>query len=206
METTAKRPETAKIALSRLKRGFDSRRERQLCRQFPLSRGRFRRLAAGCYDLLILTGVLVSTSFVVIAARGGSAVPAGNPVFQGFLAAQVAAYFIGFWARGGQTPGMRAWRLRVQTVDGDTPSPAVAAVRFGAALLCRGARRARIPLDAGGCRQQNLARPPERHPYREAQREAVTAETAQRVRASATAVATTRNAVGSQPTSNGSRL
>jgi uncharacterized RDD family membrane protein YckC len=97
--------------------------------------GPLSRLAAGCYDLLILTGVLVSTSFVVIAARGGIAVPVGNPVFQGFLAAQVAAYFIGFWARGGQTPGMRAWRLRVQTVDGNTPSPAVAAVRFGAALL-----------------------------------------------------------------------
>ena len=97
--------------------------------------GLLRRLAAGCYDLLILVGVLMSTSFVVIAARGGAAVPAGNPVFQGFLAAQVAAYFIGFWARGGQTPGMRAWRLRVQTVQGDTPSLAVAATRFAAALL-----------------------------------------------------------------------
>ncbi len=102
--------------------------------EFPAA-GLFRRLAAGFYDLLILAGVLVVTSFVVILARGGEAIPAGNRVYQGFLAAQLAGYFIGFWARAGQTPGMRAWHLRLQTARGGTPSLAMATVRFAAALL-----------------------------------------------------------------------
>ena len=97
--------------------------------------GLLRRLAAGCYDLLILAGILMLTSFGVIAARGGAAVPAGNPAYQAFLGAQVAAFFIGFWCRGGQTPGMRAWQIRVEMAQGGALSPAVAAGRFVAALL-----------------------------------------------------------------------
>jgi uncharacterized RDD family membrane protein YckC len=94
-----------------------------------------RRLAAGCYDLLVLTGIVMLTSFGVIIARGGAAVPADNPAYQIFLTAQVAAFFIGFWCRGGQTPGMRAWQIRVETAQGGALSLAVAARRFGAALL-----------------------------------------------------------------------
>jgi len=96
----------------------------------------FRRLAAGCYDLLVLAGMLMLTSFVVILARGGDAVPAGDPAYRAFLAGQVAAFFVGFWCRGGQTPGMRAWRLRVATTQGGSLSLAIAALRFAATLLC----------------------------------------------------------------------
>jgi uncharacterized RDD family membrane protein YckC len=94
-----------------------------------------RRLAAGCYDLLIVAGILMLTSLVVIIARRGGAVPAGNVAYRAFLAAQAAAYFIGFWCHGGQTPGMRTWRIRVQLVQGGPLSIAVAALRFAAAVL-----------------------------------------------------------------------
>ena len=97
--------------------------------------GLFRRLAAGCYDLLVLAGVLMLTSFLVIVARGGVAVPAGNSVYEGFLAIQVGAFFIGFWCCGGKTPGMRAWHLRVETAQGGTLTLAAAAKRFGATLV-----------------------------------------------------------------------
>lgn len=97
--------------------------------------GLLRRLAAACYDLLILAGIVMLTSLIVVLARGGAAVPVGNGVYQGFLAAQAAAYFIGFWSHGGQTPGMRTWHLRVQTTAGTAPSLTVAAWRFMAAVL-----------------------------------------------------------------------
>lgn len=97
--------------------------------------GLARRLAAGAYDLLVLAGVLVATSFAVVIARGGRAVPTGDPGYQAFLLAQVASYFILFWSRGGQTPGMRAWAIRVETAAGAAVPVRTAALRFAAALL-----------------------------------------------------------------------
>lgn len=94
-----------------------------------------RRLAAGLYDWLILAGVLMLSSFILVVARGGEAIPPGDPGYRLFLMAQVGAYFIGFWWRGGQTPGMRTWRIRVERDDGGRLTLAGAALRFGAALL-----------------------------------------------------------------------
>jgi uncharacterized RDD family membrane protein YckC len=94
-----------------------------------------RRLAAACYDLLLLGGILMVSSYAVIVARGGEPVAAGNVVFRLFLAAQVATFFIYFWCRGGQTLGMRAWRIRVESAQGGPLSVKVATIRFTAALL-----------------------------------------------------------------------
>ncbi len=148
-------------ALSRLKRGFDSRRERQKPRrrlQPPATRlsaddnhqtaardshmpprppaaGLPRRLAAACYDLLLLGGLLITTSFPILIARGDGAVPAGNVAYQAFLAVQAAAFFIFFWWRGGQTLGMRAWNIRVEDDRGDSLRLTACCGRFAAALL-----------------------------------------------------------------------
>jgi uncharacterized RDD family membrane protein YckC len=101
----------------------------------PPAAGLWRRLAAACYDLLLLVGVVMLTSFGVVVARGGNAVPAGDRAFQVFVVVQVAAFFIMFWSRGGQTLGMRAWRIRVQMQDGGPLRTTIAACRFAAALL-----------------------------------------------------------------------
>jgi uncharacterized RDD family membrane protein YckC len=103
--------------------------------EFPPVAGFWRRLAAVFYDLLLLAGVVMLTSFLVVIGRGGSAVPAGDRAFQVFVVAQVAAFFIMFWSRGGQTLGMRAWRIRVEMLDGSPLPATIAARRFAAALL-----------------------------------------------------------------------
>lgn len=97
--------------------------------------GLWRRIAAACYDLLLLAGILMVTGFVVIIARGGAAVPTGHPLFRIFVFAQVAVFFVAFWSLGGQTLGMRAWDLRVVTQSDGPLVPARAALRFAAALL-----------------------------------------------------------------------
>ncbi|CAG0941831.1 hypothetical protein GPROT2_01459 [Gammaproteobacteria bacterium] len=74
-------------------------------------------------------------SFILVIARGGDALPPGHLGYRLFLLALVAAYFIGFWSRGGQTPGLRTWRIRVERDDGGRLLPARAALRFLAALL-----------------------------------------------------------------------
>lgn len=101
----------------------------------PVTAGLARRLAAASYDLLVLGGVLMTTSFPIIMARSGAAVPVGNAAFRIFLLAQVAAYFLFFWCRGGQTPGMRAWGLRVEMTDGRALGLPAAARRLAAGML-----------------------------------------------------------------------
>lgn len=86
-----------------------------------------RRLAAIVYDGLLLIGVLVGATALalglVVAVIGGAAFQAnnplaGNPFFQTYLFLVCFFFYGGFWTHGGQTLGMRAWRLRLQRRDG----------------------------------------------------------------------------------------
>lgn len=102
-----------------------------------------RRLAAAIYDLLLLAALWMVSTFAIVIARGGTAVPPGNAAYQLLLAAITALFFIGFWVRGGQTLGMRAWRLRVESRDGAPLTIARATGRMLAAALTL------LPLGAG---------------------------------------------------------
>lgn len=86
-----------------------------------------RRLAALAYDSLLLAGVLFGATAlalgVVTALIGGAAFRIhnpllGNPFFQTYLLLICFLFYGGFWTHGGQTLGMRAWRLRIQRRDG----------------------------------------------------------------------------------------
>jgi len=80
--------------------------------------GLLRRLAAVAYDSLLLLAVLFIASAAVLPLTGGEAVRARNPLFTSYIFF-VAFFFFGwFWTHGGQTLGMRAWRIRVQRYDG----------------------------------------------------------------------------------------
>lgn len=97
--------------------------------------GLFRRLGAICYDLLLLLALmLVATSLITL--------PLGMPedgmllAFQWFLFELIPLiFFTGFWHRGGQTLGMRAWRVKVVRTDGAPLSWGDALKRHLAALL-----------------------------------------------------------------------
>jgi uncharacterized RDD family membrane protein YckC len=95
----------------------------------------WRRVAAFCYDLLVLAALYVLFTLAVIAVRLGAAVPPGSWWFAASLVAIAMAFFCGFWAYGGQTIGMRAWRIRVVRAGGGALSPARAAARFGLAIV-----------------------------------------------------------------------
>jgi uncharacterized RDD family membrane protein YckC len=95
----------------------------------------WRRVAAFCYDSLLLTAIAVCFTLAVLAVRLGVAVPPGSWWFPLCLLAIAAAFFCTFWARGGQTLGMRAWRIRVVRDDGSLLSYAQALARFGAGLV-----------------------------------------------------------------------
>jgi uncharacterized RDD family membrane protein YckC len=96
-----------------------------------------RRLAAFAYDLLLLAAlVLCFTLLVVVVAAGlGRSVPPGSVWFQLCVTVLVAGFFCGFWVHGGQTLGMRAWRIRVVRDDGAKLTGAQAVARFAAAIV-----------------------------------------------------------------------
>jgi uncharacterized RDD family membrane protein YckC len=95
----------------------------------------WRRVAAFCYDLLLLAALAVCFTLLVLAVRLGAAVPPGTWWFPASLLAIAMAFFCWFWAHGGQTVGMRAWRIRVVREDGGVLTLRRAAARFAAALV-----------------------------------------------------------------------
>jgi uncharacterized RDD family membrane protein YckC len=68
----------------------------------------------------------------------GNHPPASHPLYhfyQLFLLLVALAFFVGFWLHGGQTLGMRAWRLRLHSSAGGPPSLRQSLIRFGVAIL-----------------------------------------------------------------------
>ena len=94
-----------------------------------------RRLAAMAYDWLLLASVLFAATFVLIMLRGGAAIEPGT-WWYGTCLIVVSFLFYGWcWTRGGQTLGLRAWKLRVVTADGEPLSWIDAAQRFVASAI-----------------------------------------------------------------------
>lgn len=82
--------------------------------------GFFRRLLVIFYDSLLLIGLLFATSLPTVMIAGG---PPKSPLaimlFRLYLLTVWFVFLGGFWVHGGQTPGMRAWRVRLGKENGD---------------------------------------------------------------------------------------
>lgn len=76
--------------------------------------------------------LMVATALWLAITR--ETVAAGDPWFRAYLLTLVGGYFFGFWL-GGQTPGMRAWRLRIERVGGARLRGRDALLRLLAAAL-----------------------------------------------------------------------
>lgn len=80
----------------------------------------FARLVAAVYDLFPVFALMMAAGGLVVALRGGTAVPPHTWWFEAWLLLVLFAYYGGSWRRGGQTMGMRAWRIAVRD-EGDGP-------------------------------------------------------------------------------------
>lgn len=101
-----------------------------------------RRLGAVLYDTLLLAALLILASFLYIPLIDQAlAPPFGRALYQLYLLAISLAYFGWFWVHGGQTLGLRTWRLRLVARDGGAVTWKQAVRRFLAAIvswLCLG--------------------------------------------------------------------
>lgn len=94
-----------------------------------------RRLGAALYDGLLLLALWIGAGFVGVLLNNGEPVAAGNPTLSGALIGITMLFYVWFWSHGGQTLGMRAWRLQVRKeTDGGPVSIGRAAIRFPIAL------------------------------------------------------------------------
>jgi len=113
-----------------------------------------RRFGSWIYDLLIIVAIFMLTGYICVAlfvaldalgvisiARSGFGIdwnathPAYQIAFNAWCIAWVCAFFIYFWSKKGQTLGMKAWRLRVQNLDGSLVSKSTAIKRLLPTLL-----------------------------------------------------------------------
>jgi len=100
-----------------------------------------RRLAAMLYDSMALIAIWMAGGALAVAVSNG-AVESGRISFQVFLLVLSFLYFWLCWRRGGQTLGMRAWRIQL-----DPGVEPFGAVRTLARML--GAIAAILPLGLG---------------------------------------------------------
>lgn len=78
----------------------------------------FRRSAAFLYDCLLLIAIFFVITAVVIALNDGHAVQ--HFLYKVFLFTVGFIFFDWFWRHGGQTLGMRAWRIRIEGQNMDS--------------------------------------------------------------------------------------
>jgi uncharacterized RDD family membrane protein YckC len=99
------------------------------------------RALALVYDGLLVLALLLLTSALALALHGGAAAAPGSAWAVGqWLAAWlvVGAYFVVSWCRGGQSIGMRPWRLQVLADDGKPAGWRSSCLRYLAASATPG--------------------------------------------------------------------
>lgn len=95
-----------------------------------------RRFGAMLYDLLILAALWMLTAAICLGLTGGQMDVQHPPWWQRLALLIVSVgYFLLSWSRGGQTIGMRAWRLRLRAAEGGPVSVTRALVRIVLASL-----------------------------------------------------------------------
>lgn len=88
------------------------------------------------YDALLLWGILFLAGLPLpLIAEETRQIWWVVVLIQAYLLLICLLFFCWFWVHGGQTLGMRAWRLRVVNPDGTTVTWRRAVIRFFSALL-----------------------------------------------------------------------
>ena len=92
-----------------------------------------RRLLALMYDFLLLLGILFAISACAVAINRGEAVD--HPIYYLSLIITTFVFFGWFWTHGGQTLGMRTWKIQIISDEGDDLTWKQAAIRFSLSTI-----------------------------------------------------------------------
>ena len=74
----------------------------------------WKHIAALIYDIFPILGIFLVTSLIFVMLRGGDEVQPKTLWFQLLLFLEAFFYFTYSWKRGGQTIGMKAWKISIE--------------------------------------------------------------------------------------------
>ena len=94
-----------------------------------------RRLAAIVYDLLLLISVLFVATALILPFNAGQAFENKHFFYPLYLITISFIFYGWFWTHGGQTLGLRAWKLQVLTFDYQPITWLQAFWRFSGAMV-----------------------------------------------------------------------
>lgn len=103
----------------------------------------FRHVAIMVYDCLLLLSVLLTASLLAVAINEGEAIEASNVLFLLYLIGVSSFFYCWFWTHGGQTLGMRTWKVRLISQTQQPITWRQACLRFLSSIL------AWLPLGLG---------------------------------------------------------
>lgn len=84
------------------------------------------------YDAMLVLAIWLLTLFIGVAIHKGAVL---GPLVQTILFVEMFSFFAYFWVARGQTVGMLAWNLRLETDDGTPMRLGQALLRFVGAML-----------------------------------------------------------------------
>ena len=94
-----------------------------------------RRFGAILYDFLLLITVLFIASFLVVIPFN---IKPENPFFflyQVYIFTVAFIFFAWFWTHNGQTLGMRTWKMKVVTEDGNAVTWGICLIRYAVSII-----------------------------------------------------------------------
>jgi uncharacterized RDD family membrane protein YckC len=102
--------------------------------------GLMRRLAALLYDAFLVAAIWMFLGFILqlfVGTQTNQLVdgivqtdPLLNNILFLLMVVSAAGFYIWFWTRSGQTLGMIAWKIKLESRDGGLISPAQGLIRF----------------------------------------------------------------------------
>lgn len=92
-----------------------------------------KRILAFIYDLFLIIPLMMLTALFWLPLNNGLAIEPGNPLYPLMISSTTILtpiiFYTYFWYKGGQTLGMKSWRLRVVSVNGQPVSKKQSATR-----------------------------------------------------------------------------
>ncbi|MGB4499283.1 MAG: RDD family protein [Methylococcaceae bacterium] len=100
----------------------------------PITPNLLRRLAAIFYDLLLLLSVLFVATALILPFNAGQAFTQ-HSLYSLYLLIVSFIFYGWFWTHGGQTLGLRAWKLQILTTNQKPLTWRHALLRFVSAII-----------------------------------------------------------------------
>jgi len=97
--------------------------------------GFFRRLVAVAYDFFLLLAVLFLATALLLPFNSGIAFSSEQVSYPLYLMTVSFIFYGWFWTHGGQTLGLRSWKMTLLTLDQQPINWKQALLRFAGAII-----------------------------------------------------------------------